>query len=258
MAHASAELATPGKSVWDGGVSPMGASYGKLMMWFFLLSDAFTFSGLLITYGLVRSSNPAFPGKHADFVFSTEWWPVPEKVFEAIPFLHGVPLPLVFVGIMTFILIMSSVTMVLAVEAGHRMDRKAVEKWMLWTIVGGIAFLSCQAWEWTHFIVGTGKGTDMNVFNQEKGVWETIKIFGANLHHNQYGPPAFADFFFFITGFHGFHVFSGVLLNFLIYYRTVTGMYDRRGHYEMVEKVGLYWHFVDLVWVFVFTFFYLV
>jgi cytochrome c oxidase subunit 3 len=75
---------------------------------------------------------------------------------------------------------------------------------------------------------------------------------------NQYGPPAFADFFFFITGFHGFHVFSGVALNFLIYYRTVTGMYDRRGSYEMVEKVGLYWHFVDLVWVFVFTFFYLV
>ena len=68
----------------------------------------------------------------------------------------------------------------------------------------------------------------------------------------------FADFFFFITGFHGFHVFSGVMLNFLIYYNTVTGVYNRRGHYEMVEKVGLYWHFVDLVWVFVFTFFYLV
>ena len=74
----------------------------------------------------------------------------------------------------------------------------------------------------------------------------------------KYGPPDFADFFFFITGFHGFHVFSGVLFNFLIYYNTLTGVYDRRGHYEMVEKVGLYWHFVDLVWVFVFTFFYLV
>jgi cytochrome c oxidase subunit III len=215
----------PGRSVWDGGVSPMGASYGKLMMWFFLLSDAFTFSALLITYGLVRSSHIA--------------WPVPDNVFNGIPFAHGYTAPLVFVGIMTFILIMSSVTMVLAVEAGHRMDRAAVEKWMLWTILGGLTFLSCQAWEWTHFIHGNG------------GI-------GANLVHNEYGPPDFAGFFFFITGFHGFHVFSGVCLNFLIYFNTVMGVYDRRGHYEMVEKVGLYWHFVDLVWVFVFTFFYLV
>lgn len=229
----------PGRSVWDGGVSPMGASYGKLMMWFFLLSDAFTFSALLITYGLVRSAHPVYEGPVEDFVFSQAYWPIPERVFEAVPFLHGVSLPLVFVGIMTFILIMSSVTMVLAVEAGQRMDRKQVEKWMLWTILGGLTFLGCQAWEWTHFIHGTGGG-------------------GASLVHNEYGPPDFAGFFFFITGFHGFHVFSGVCLNFLIYYNTVMGVYDRRGHYEMVEKVGLYWHFVDLVWVFVFTFFYLV
>jgi cytochrome c oxidase subunit III len=223
---------------WDGGSSPMNASYGKLMMWFFLLSDAFTFSALLITYGLVRSSHAAYNGAVEAFSFSQTYWPIPEKVFEAVPFLHGFELPLVFVGIMTFILIMSSVTMVLAVEAGHRMDRKAVEKWMLWTLLGGICFLSCQAWEWSHFIHGSG--------------------IGASLSYNEYGPPDFAAFFFFITGFHGFHVFSGVCLNFLIYYNTVTGVYDRRGHYEMVEKVGLYWHFVDLVWVFVFTFFYLV
>ena len=239
MAQTSATA--PGRSEWDGGVSPMGVSYGKLMMWFFLLSDAFTFSALLVTYGMVRSSHEAYTGAVDAFTFSQAYWPIPEKVYEAIPFFHGVELPLVFVGIMTFILIMSSVTMVLAVEAGHRMDRKAVEKWMLWTILGGIAFLSCQAWEWTHFIVGSG-GPDG----------------GASLSHNEYGPPDFAAFFFFITGFHGFHVFSGVCLNFLIYYNTVMGTYDRRGHYEMVEKVGLYWHFVDLVWVFVFTFFYLV
>ena len=226
-------------NIWDGGQSPLKASYGKLMMWFFLLSDAFTFSALLITYGLVRSAHPAFEGAADAFVFSQEYWPIPEKVFEAVPFLHGWNLPLVFVGIMTFILIMSSVTMVLAVEAGHRMDRKDVEKWMLWTIVGGLTFLGCQAWEWSHFIHGVGGG-------------------GAGLAWNEYGPPDFAAFFFFITGFHGTHVASGVLLNFLIYYNTVTGVYDRRGHYEMVEKVGLYWHFVDLVWVFVFTFFYLV
>jgi cytochrome c oxidase subunit 3 len=255
MAHSTAAV-TSSKSVWDGGTSPMGVSYGKLMMWFFLMSDAFTFSGLLITYGLVRSSNPAYIGPVKDFFFSTTHWPIPEKVYDAIPFVHGVELPLVFVGFMTFVLIMSSVTMVLAVEAGHRMDRAAVEKWMLWTIAGGLAFLSCQAWEWTHFIIGSGAGTSMaEVVN---GQWVSHMVQGANLVENQYGPPAFADFFFFITGFHGFHVFSGVAFNWLIYYNASTGVYDRRGHYEMVEKVGLYWHFVDLVWVFVFTFFYLV
>lgn len=243
---ASTTVAT--QNAWDGGSSPMGASYGKLMMWFFLLSDAFTFSALLITYGLVRSAHPVYTGEVENFVFSSAYWPIPEKVFEAIPFFHGLEAPLVFVGLMTFILIMSSVTMVLAVEAGHRMDRQAVEKWMLWTILGGICFLSCQAWEWAHFI----HGTDI-----AKNVEGNLRI-GASLVENQYGPRDFAGFFFFITGFHGFHVFSGVCLNFLIYYNTVMGVYDRRGHYEMVEKVGLYWHFVDLVWVFVFTFFYLV
>ena len=229
------------RSIWSGGQSPFKASYGKLMMWFFLLSDAFTFSALLVTYGMIRYSHTAYdPAVHGEtFTASQSYWPVPEHIFDAVPFLHGVHLPLVFVGIMTFILIMSSVTMVLAVEAGHRMDKAAVEKWMLWTIIGGLTFLGCQAWEWTHFIVGTGNG-------------------GASLTWNEYGPSDFAALFFFITGFHGTHVFSGVVLNFLIYYRTVTGMYERRGHYEMVEKVGLYWHFVDLVWVFVFTFFYLI
>jgi cytochrome c oxidase subunit 3 len=189
-------------------------------------------------------------------VFSQNYWPIPEKVFDSMPFQEYLNAwfsiehaPLVFVGIMTFVLIMSSVTMVLAVEAGHRMDKAAVEKWMLWTILGGITFLSCQAWEWAHFIHGTHTGSLLA---------DGTKIFGASLAKNQYGPPDFAGFFFFITGFHGFHVFSGVLLNFLIFYNTVTGVYERRGHYEMVEKVGLYWHFVDLVWVFVFTFFYLV
>ena len=237
---------------WGGGTSPMKASYGKLMMWFFLLSDAFTFSALLITYGLIRFKNPAFDGDVSTFVFSQDYWPLPDMVFNAFPGSHALGVdhaPLVFVGIMTFILIFSSVTMVLAVEAGHRMDRVAVEKWMLWTILGGITFLSCQAWEWSHFIHGTEAGgslLDGSIF------------YGANLAINQYGPPNFAALFFFITGFHGFHVFSGVVLNFIIFYQTTVGILERRGHYEMVEKVGLYWHFVDLVWVFVFTFFYLV
>ncbi|WAC10644.1 cytochrome c oxidase subunit 3 [Dyadobacter pollutisoli] len=255
----AANVTTPGAvepKMWMGGIEPMKASYGKLMMWFFLISDTFTFSALLVAYGTARFSFPAFTGKHADFTFSNMYWPVPERVYESVPFLHGVSLPLVFVGIMTFILIASSVTMVLAVEAGHRLDRANVEKYMLWTILGGFTFLGCQAWEWSHFIHGTDAGSVMKVI--ENGTWIEKTIFGANLTENQYGPPAFADFFFFITGFHGTHVFSGVILNILIFFRSATGFYDKRGSYEMVEKVGLYWHFVDLVWVFVFTFFYLV
>jgi len=250
MATSTATTAPAGSTTraWEGGVEPMNASYGKLMMWFFLLSDAFTFSALLITYGLERFSHVNYDGPISAFTFSQAYWPVPDKVFNGIPFLHGIEVPLVFVGIMTFILIMSSVTMVLAVEAGHRRDRMDVQKWMLWTILGGAAFLSCQAWEWSHFIHGTEEGAMVN----------GVRFFGANLMQNQYGPPLFADLFFFITGFHGVHVFSGVLLNILIFYNASTGVYERRGHYEMVEKVGLYWHFVDLVWVFVFTFFYLI
>ncbi|GAB4395738.1 MAG: heme-copper oxidase subunit III family protein [Microscillaceae bacterium] len=243
---------------WGGGNIPLRASWGKLMMWFFLLSDAFSFSALLISYGLIRYSHPAYAGEVDAFKFSHEYWPIPEKVFEAVPFLHGVELPLVFVGIMTFILIMSSVTMVLAVEAGHRRDRADVEKWMLWTILGGITFLGCQAWEWTHFIHGTDGGGAKDFYGNV--------IYGANLIQNQYGPTPFANLFFFITGFHGLHVTSGVVLNIIIFYNISMGIYDRPNRkidegaepYEMVEKVGLYWHFVDLVWVFVFTFFYLV
>ena len=188
-----------GKSLWMGGQSPLKASYGKLMMWFFLLSDAFTFSALLVTYGLILFSHQAYEGTADSFVFSTEYWPIPEMVFEAIPFFHGVHAPLVFVGLMTFILILSSVTMVLAVEAGHRMDRAGVEKWMLWTILGGITFLGCQAWEWSHFITGTDVPTMGDVVINGKWV-NNFEIFGANLTFNQYGPPDFAALFFFITG----------------------------------------------------------
>lgn len=262
-----ASTASVGKNIWKGGASPLQASYGKLMMWFFLLSDALTFSGLLITYGLLRFSKPAYSGAVESFVPSTSilnktgelYWPIPEKVFSAIPFApHGMSMPLVFVAIMTFVLILSSVTMVLAVEAGSRNDRAAVMKWMLWTIIGGLAFLSCQAWEWHHFITGSGRegwGIDLN----GNGVLERgIDFFGANLQMNEYGPPLFADLFFFITGFHGTHVLSGVVINLIIFYQVSVGKMEKRGHYEMVEKVGLYWHFVDLVWVFVFTFFYLI
>ena len=228
-------------SGWGGGVSPFKTSYGKLFMWFFLVSDALTFSGLLCAYGFMRHKYP-------------DAWPIPGHVFTHFPFYSG-HIPLAYVGLMTFILIMSSVTMVLAVEAGHRNDKKNVSLWMFLTIIGGLMFVGSQAWEWYHFIVGTDHGALRSVLVD--GVWQDKVVHGANLTFNEYGPPVFGNFFFFITGFHGFHVFSGVVINTIIFLNVRKGTYERRGHYEMVEKVGLYWHFVDLVWVFVFTFFYL-
>ncbi len=281
------------KTTWAGdNNSPFGAGYGKLMMWFFLMSDALSFTGFLAAYGFYRHEFSAI-------------WPSAENVFTHVPFVHG-DHPLIYVALMTFILIMSSVTMVLAVEAGHRMDKKGVIKWMFWTVVGGLIFVGSQAWEWYHFIHGTELGAfelgigvvDINgTIEQTQGIigrwadeskqvlllpWREVagdmtspyvqltgekltqalatghEIHGANLTHNEYGHPLFGDFFFFITGFHGTHVFSGVVINFIIFVNVIMGTYEKRGHYEMVEKVGLYWHFVDLVWVFVFTFFYLV
>jgi len=349
-AHATKQIDS--KTLWGGKISPFSTSYGKLMMWFFLVSDALTFSGLLVAYGFTRYQ-------------TLESWPIGEETFNSLPFLgHGYPL--IYVALMTFILIVSSVTMVLAVEAGHRMDKKGVIKWMFATIIGGFFFLGSQVWEWSHFIHGTEFGritlTDgseaivsghfgeiknftvledgshnkegdiikddlMHTFqhaaltgnihpggkihlhdgsiaqinkehdhdmiltikfssSSERNVGDKIygkkaeeeyynslysgssKVFyGAPWFEdgehwlptkNEYGPQQYAHFFFFITGFHGFHVFSGVLINILIFIGVLRGTYHKRGHYEMVEKTGLYWHFVDLVWVFVFTFFYLV
>ena len=338
--HATKEI--DAATLWGGKVSPFSTSYGKLMMWFFLVSDALTFGGLLIAYGFVRHD-------------AQDAWPIGEETFNSLPFLgHGYPL--VYVALMTFILIVSSVTMVLAVEAGHRMDRKGVTKWMIATIIGGFFFVGSQAWEWYHFIHGSEFGkieladgsqavvsghfgeienfvvTEAGHHNKkgdvikedlmhtfqhaaiaghiDNGIIELhdgskakinkqkdehltliIKkaggkyklneriteskaakeyydalysgtsnrvIYGANLEQNEYGPQQYGQFFFFITGFHGFHVFSGVMINIIILIGVVMGTYHKRGHYEMVEKTGLYWHFVDLVWVFVFTFFYLV
>jgi cytochrome c oxidase subunit 3 len=218
--------ATTGTKLWGGGKSPFNVEYGKLMMWYFLMSDAFTFGAFLISYGTIR--------------FSSTSWPDPNEVFQSFPGL-GSGYPLLFVSLMTFILIISSVTMVLAVQAGHRMDRAGVVKNLVWTIIGGLAFLGCQAWEWTHLF--------------HEGAW-----WGSNPFLNADGTLAstnFTNFFFTITGFHGFHVFSGVVINVIMLIMAMTGVFDKKGHYLMIEKAGLYWHFVDLVWVFVFTCFYL-
>src|SRR6202012_2876239 len=135
MSQTTVVTAAPEPKLWGGGRSPYNVSYGKMMTWFFLLSDALTFGAFLISYGTTR--------------FFSAVWPDPNQVFKSFPFMGEHNLPLLFVSLMTFILIMSSVTMVLAVHAGHYGDRKNVIKWLLWTIIGGIAFLTCQAWEWT-------------------------------------------------------------------------------------------------------------
>jgi cytochrome c oxidase subunit 3 len=230
---------------WNGGRSPWSVEYGKIMMWFFLLSDAFTFSSLLIYYGAQR--------------FSKLTWPAPDKVFQSIPGIAEHGAPLVFVGIMTFILIMSSVTMVLAVEAGHRRSKKEVIGWMIATIIGGLMFLGCQAIEWTHlFHEGFGWGANPASGKTGQAAIAALQPFFKDGEVSIVAAQQFANLFFTITGFHGFHVFSGVIINIIILIMTINGTFEKKGHYLMVEKVGLYWHFVDLVWVFVFTFFYLV
>lgn len=286
-----------GTKWWNGGRSPFNSSYGKVMMWYFLMSDAFTFGAFLISYGTIR--------------FSVNDWADPNHVFNSFPLAGHMNLPLAFVSLMTFILIASSVTMVLAVHEGHKMNRKGVEKYMILTIIGGIAFLSCQAWEWTHLLTGQHvallhNGTlstlattvssnpwgtavpheqmlaalQKTPHDQLVSIASSLSHAGAeaahhnfaalsnselistiqasDLHVNNVGRPAFGSYFFGITGFHGFHVFSGVVINIIMYIKTKLGHFDQRGHYEMIEKAGLYWHFVDLVWVFVFLCFYLI
>ena len=324
--NATVEKPSTENTTWNGGNKPLNASYGKMMMWFFIVSDALTFSGFLAAYGFSRFK----------FIDS---WPIADEVFTHIPFIHG-NFPMYYVAFMTFILIFSSVTMVLAVDAGHHLKKNKVIIYLFLTIIGGLIFVGSQAWEWNTFIKGSygavetkggkvlqfvkadGKRVALGDFavpihterttqDSNEGIWflsekelpsvtlaEVTKGFltdesllirtqylnengerivlsraeslaklnndgigiveGANLKHNEYGTPLFADFFFFITGFHGFHVFSGVIFNIIIFFNVVIGTYERRKNYEMVEKVGLYWHFVDLVWVFVFTVFYLV
>jgi cytochrome c oxidase subunit 3 len=396
---------------WEGGEYPFKVGYGKLMIWYFLLSDAFTFAGFLIAYGTLRFSMPT--------------WPVPDFVFSTFPFMDGQH-PLLFVTFMTFVLLFSSFTMIRAVQEGHRENRRGIVIWMFLTILGGLGFLGCQAWEWTtligkeHMSVTTnpfGTHTEDGIYLDAEGndsgqtfragssyLLHRIDLDGSHGHdasqgdvgkhggeykeqghtteegavaahtpdstnnpaitrpvaadssgavndksqytmskdepksrdehtvtdhqapsahestdaqpaggsqasaddhagggehgahdvhhypgpgdypdavvdergfiHRKYrvasgehagmiktenfGPKAFGALFFFITGFHGFHVFSGVLFLLTILINVMSGLYiARRNKNEMVEKIGLYWHFVDLVWVFVFLVFYL-
>ena len=194
--------------------------WGKAMMWIFLVSDTFIFSCFLVSYMKVRIS-------------TTDPWPNPSEVFGLTVF--GQSVPLLLIAIMTFVLITSSGTMALAVNYGYRKDRVKTFWLMVATAALGATFVSMQAFEWTKLIM------------------EGVRPWG-----NPFGAAQFGSSFFMITGFHGMHVTAGVIYLLIVATRVRTGFYERRGgKYEIVEIAGLYWHFVDLVWVFIFAFFYL-
>jgi len=206
-------------SDWSADKEVFGIPWGKAMMWFFLLSDIFIFSCFLIGYMNVRMS-------------VTEPWPNASEVFALT--IAGAHIPLILIAIMTFVLISSSGTMAMAVNMGYRRDKKKTVALMLATAAFGAMFVSMQAFEWT------------------KLIQEGVRPWG-----NPWGAPQFGSCFFMITGFHGLHVSAGVIYLIVIANRVRTGFYDKKDNYDMVEISGLYWHFVDLVWVFIFAFFYL-
>jgi len=205
---------------WSGDKQAFPVPWGKVMMWIFLLSDTFIFSCFLTAYMNVRMS-------------TTAAWPNVSKVFS----LHigGVEVPLLLIAIMTMTLITSSGTMALAVNYGYRRDRAKTAGLMMATAALGLSFVGMQAFEWTNLIVNEG-----------------VRPWG-----NPMGAAQFGSAFFMITGFHGLHVSCGVVYLSVVARRVWTGFYDRKGSYATVEVTGLYWHFVDLVWVFIFAFFYL-
>ena len=196
-----------------------GVPWGKAMMWIFLLSDTFIFTCFLTGYMTVRMT-------------AAEPWPNPSEVFALEAF--GVPVPLLLIAIMTFILISSSGTMAMAVNMGYRRKRGPAALLMVVTAILGASFVGMQAFEWTKLIVDEGVRP-----------WE-----------NPMGAPQFGSVFFMVTGFHGLHVSAGVVYLAIVAYRVWRGRYEEKG-YDIIEITGLYWHFVDLVWVFIFAFFYL-
>ena len=206
-----------------------GMPWGKAMMWIFLLSDTFIFSCFLVAYMNVRMS-------------TTVDWPNPSEVFSLT--VGGVDVPLLLIAIMTFILITSSGTMAMAVKFGYERNRRMTFILLMITALFGAMFVGMQAFEWTKLIVDEG-----------------IRPWG-----NPAGASQFGAAFFMITGFHGTHVSIGVIFLLIVAFKVIRGdleeerpgfMTGRKGRYEMVETMGLYWHFVDLVWVFIFAFFYL-
>ncbi|MDC3015816.1 heme-copper oxidase subunit III family protein [Luminiphilus sp.] len=206
-----------------------GVPWGKAMMWIFLVSDTFIFGCFLASYMTVRMS-------------TLDPWPSASEVF-ALSF-GGAPIPLILIAIMTFVLITSSGTMALAVNYGYRKNKWVTFWLLLATAVLGATFVGMQVFEWSKLIFEEG-----------------VRPWG-----NPMGAAQFGSVFFMVTGFHGFHVSIGVIFLFIFSYKVARGHLDdqtpgwftkRGGNYEEIEILGLYWHFVDLVWVFIFAFFYL-
>jgi cytochrome c oxidase subunit 3 len=193
--------------------------WGKAMMWIFLLSDTFIFSSFLVSYMSMRAS-------------VTAPWPNASEVFALT--IGGRSIPLILIAFMTFVLISSSGTMAMAVNFGYRRNRRVTAALMTATALFGVTFVSMQAFEWTKLI--------------REGVrpWA-----------NPWGAEQFGAAFFMITGFHGLHVSVGVVMLLIVASKVLRGHYDRSSDYSAVEIAGLYWHFVDLVWVFIFALFYL-
>jgi cytochrome c oxidase subunit 3 len=204
---------------WSGDKEAFRVPWGKAMMWIFLLSDTFVFSCFLIGYMVVRIS-------------AVDPWPNASEVFALE--IGGHHIPLVLIAIMTFILITSSGTMAMAVNYGYRKDKVKAGVLMLVTALLGMSFVGMQAFEWTKLIS------------------EGVRPWG-----NPFGADQFGAVFFMVTGFHGLHVSIGVIYLATVAFKILKGHYQKRGNYEIVEIAGLYWHFVDLVWVFIFALFYL-
>lgn len=213
---------------WQGIASDWGSDkdafknvpWGKAMMWIFLLSDTFIFGCFLTSYMTVRMS-------------TTVDWPLTSEVFALT--IAGQHIPLLLNAIMTFILITSSGTMAMAVNYGYRRDKNKTFWLMAVTALLGASFVGMQAFEWSKLIYEEG-----------------VRPWG-----NPLGAAQFGASFFMITGFHGLHVSIGVIYLMVVAFKVKRGDYERKGNYEIVEITGLYWHFVDLVWVFIFAFFYL-
>jgi cytochrome c oxidase subunit 3 len=204
---------------WSADKQTYHVPWGKAMMWLFLVSDTFIFTCFLVGYLNVRRT-------------TTDPWPYPSEVFALELFGHN--LPLILIAIMTFVLITSSGTMALAVRYAHFRDKQKIFWFMVITALFGATFVGMQVFEWSKLI--------------SEGVrpWA-----------NPFGAPQFGSIFFMVTGFHGVHVSIGVLYLLIVANKIRKGDYDKSGNYEIVEITGLYWHFVDLVWVFIFAFFYL-
>jgi heme/copper-type cytochrome/quinol oxidase subunit 3 len=192
---------------------------GKLGMWIFLLSDGFSFGGLLLGYGILRGG-------------STYWGCTTDEIVTKFGCVKEPILGINFTAVLTFVLILSSVSMVMAHAAAVEGDRQGTIKWLGATVAGGATFLLGQ-------------------YHEYWGLTEHAGLLNEGLN---FGATHYATTFYAITGFHGMHVTTGVLYLTGVLIATVMGKTDA----NTIEVAGLFWHFVDLVWILVFTLVYLI